>query len=142
MNGKSFKRKKKKKRNRVEAGEKIKLQKKTEIRAEKGQTKKLNLGWYRDRKENPISAPSIHVGVLVGAGSLWPKCWVLISFLITIGSWYLKKTRIKEPLVLVFQNPQRTVEFHERTSKEQMISGRSFEFYKKREPWLYIRQGI
>ncbi len=53
-------------------GEKIKLQKKTEIRAEKGQTKKLNLGWHRDRKENPISAPSIHVGALVGAGSLWP----------------------------------------------------------------------
>ncbi len=40
--------------------------------AEKGQTKKVNLGWHRDRKENPISAPSIHVGALVGAGSLWP----------------------------------------------------------------------
>jgi hypothetical protein len=52
--------------------EKIKLPKKTEIRAEKGQTKKVNLGWHRDRKENPISAPSIHVGALVGAGSLWP----------------------------------------------------------------------
>jgi hypothetical protein len=25
-----------------------------------------------DRKEKPISAPSIHVGALVGAGSLWP----------------------------------------------------------------------
>jgi hypothetical protein len=25
-----------------------------------------------DRKENPISAPSIHDGALVGAGSLWP----------------------------------------------------------------------
>jgi hypothetical protein len=24
------------------------------------------------RKENPISAPCIHVGALVGAGSLWP----------------------------------------------------------------------
>jgi len=31
------------------------------------------LGWHRDRKENPISAPSIHVGALVGAGSLWPS---------------------------------------------------------------------
>jgi hypothetical protein len=40
--------------------------------AEKGQTKKVNLRWHRDRKENPISAPSIHVGELVGAGSLWP----------------------------------------------------------------------
>jgi hypothetical protein len=46
------------------------LQKKTEIRAEKGQTKNVNLGWHRDRKENSISAPSIHVGALVGAGSL------------------------------------------------------------------------
>jgi len=53
-------------------GEKIKFQKKTEIRAEKGQRKKVNLGWHRDRKENLMSAPSIHVGALVGAGSLWP----------------------------------------------------------------------
>jgi len=49
----------------VRGGEKIKLQKNTEIRAEKGQTKKVSLGWHRDRKENPISAPSIHVGALV-----------------------------------------------------------------------------
>ncbi len=40
---------------------------KTEIRAEKRQTKKLNLGWHRDRKESPINAPSIHVG------ALWPS---------------------------------------------------------------------
>jgi hypothetical protein len=33
----------------------------------------VNQGWHRDRKENPISAPSIHVGALVDAGSLWPK---------------------------------------------------------------------
>jgi len=32
----------------------------------------VNLGWHRDRKENPMSAPSIHVGALVGAASLWP----------------------------------------------------------------------
>jgi len=38
----------------------------------KGKQKKVNLGWHRDRKENPISAPSIHVGALMGAGSLWP----------------------------------------------------------------------
>jgi hypothetical protein len=31
----------------------------------------VKLGWHRDRKENPISAPSIHVGALVGAASLW-----------------------------------------------------------------------
>ncbi len=39
-------------------GEKIKLQKKPEIRADKA-----------------ISALSIHVGALVGAGSLWPLRW-------------------------------------------------------------------
>jgi hypothetical protein len=56
-----------------EAGEKIKFQKKkTETRAEKEQRKKVSLGWQMDRKENPISAPSIHVGALMGAGSLWP----------------------------------------------------------------------
>ncbi len=89
MGRKSFKIKRK--RNRVQGGEKIKfptkkteirgkkneekikLQRKTEIRAEKGQRRKVNLGWHRDRKENPISAPSIHVGALVGAGSLWPN---------------------------------------------------------------------
>jgi hypothetical protein len=59
----------------VGGGEKIKLQKETEIRAEKGQTKKVNLGWRRDRKENPISAPSIHGSALVGAGSLWQRKW-------------------------------------------------------------------
>jgi hypothetical protein len=48
------------------------LQKKTEIRAEKGQTKKVYLIGHKGRKENPISAPSIHVGALVGAGLLWP----------------------------------------------------------------------
>ncbi len=52
---------------------KNKVAKKTEIRVEKGQTKKVNLGWHMDRKENPIGAPSIHVGALVGADSLWPK---------------------------------------------------------------------
>jgi hypothetical protein len=39
------------------------------IKAEEGQTKKINLGWHRDRKENPINAPSIHVGALVSDGS-------------------------------------------------------------------------
>jgi len=61
---------KQKNRNWVGGGDKIKFQKKTEIRAEKGQRKKVNLGWHKDRKANPISAPSIHVGALVGAGSL------------------------------------------------------------------------
>jgi hypothetical protein len=44
--------------------------KKTEIRAEKGQRKNVNPEWHRDRKEKPLSAPSIHVGALVAAGSL------------------------------------------------------------------------
>ncbi len=60
-------------------GEKIKLQIKPEIKSdqgwEKGKQKKVNLGWHRDRKENRISAPSIHVGALVGAGALWPLRW-------------------------------------------------------------------
>jgi len=35
--------------------------KKTEMRAEKGQRKKgVSMGRHRDRKEKPISAPSIH----------------------------------------------------------------------------------
>jgi hypothetical protein len=61
----------------VGGGEKIKLPKKTEIRAEKGlkkgKRKEVNLGWHKDRKENPISAPCIHDGALVAAGSLWPR---------------------------------------------------------------------
>jgi hypothetical protein len=36
---------------------------------------RVDVGCRRDRKENPISAPSIHVGALVGAGSLWPRKW-------------------------------------------------------------------
>jgi hypothetical protein len=36
---------------------------------EKRQTKKVNLGWHEDKKNNPINAPSIHVGALVGARS-------------------------------------------------------------------------
>jgi hypothetical protein len=38
----------------------------------KGKEKTVKLGWHMDEKENPISAPSIHVGALVAAGSLWP----------------------------------------------------------------------
>jgi hypothetical protein len=52
--------------------EKIKLQKKTEIRAEKGQRKNVNLGWHRDRKENPICAPSIWFFFLVP--NVFPTC--------------------------------------------------------------------
>jgi hypothetical protein len=55
------------------------LQIKPEIKSdqgwEKGKQKKVNLGWHRHRKENRISAPSIHVGALVGAGALWPLRW-------------------------------------------------------------------
>jgi hypothetical protein len=49
------------------------LENKTKVRAEKGQTKKINLGWHMNRKENPITAPSIHIGALVGADSFCPK---------------------------------------------------------------------
>jgi hypothetical protein len=47
-----------------------KVAKKTNIRVNNGQTKKINLGWHMDKKKNPISSPSIHVGALVGVGSL------------------------------------------------------------------------
>jgi hypothetical protein len=30
------------------------------------------MGWHRDREENPISAPSIHVGALVGVAHYGP----------------------------------------------------------------------
>jgi hypothetical protein len=71
----------------VGGGEKIKFKtKKTEIRAEKGQTKTVNLGWHGDRKENPISAPSIHVGALVGAGSLWPFFRIFVGKYIIVSS--------------------------------------------------------
>jgi len=49
------------------------LQKKTEIRAKK----KVNLRWHRDKKEKPISAPSIHVGALVGAVHSGPSLGLL-----------------------------------------------------------------
>jgi len=55
--------------------EKIKLQNKLILgmrKPKKGQKKKVHLGCHMDRKENPISAPSIHIGALVGVGSLWP----------------------------------------------------------------------
>jgi hypothetical protein len=47
--------------------------KKTEIRAEKGQTKKVNLRWHRDRKENHISVPSIHPRWCTG------RCWFTLA---------------------------------------------------------------
>jgi hypothetical protein len=37
---------------------------------EKKQKKNINMGWHRDKRDNPIIAPSIHVGALVGASSL------------------------------------------------------------------------
>ncbi len=36
-------------------------------------------GTGRDEKGAPISAPSIHIGALVGAGSLWPVLETLIN---------------------------------------------------------------
>jgi hypothetical protein len=41
----------------------------------KGKETKINLGWHMDRKEKPISAPSIPVGALVGVGSFWLIAW-------------------------------------------------------------------
>jgi hypothetical protein len=48
-----------------------KVAKKIEIKVDwKKAKKKVNLRWHMDKKKNPISAPSIHVGALVGVGSL------------------------------------------------------------------------
>jgi hypothetical protein len=75
VGGKSFKRKKGKKKKKTGWGRgenKVpkKNEKKRKLRSglRKGKQKNVNLGWRRDRKENPISAPSIHGGSLVG-------CW-------------------------------------------------------------------
>jgi hypothetical protein len=48
-----------------------KVKKKNKLRSGlgKGKEKKVNLGWHRDRKENPISAPSIHPRWCTGG------CW-------------------------------------------------------------------
>jgi hypothetical protein len=43
------------------------------IKIEKGPKQKVNLGWPKDRKENPINALSTHIGALVGANSLSPR---------------------------------------------------------------------
>jgi hypothetical protein len=48
---------------------------------EKGQLEFVTLvspGTGRDEKGSPMSAPSIHIGALVGAGSLWPN-WNVIQ---------------------------------------------------------------
>jgi len=62
----------------VRGEEKKVLKKKTNLieeRKKKGQlefTTLVSPGRGRDEKGAPISAPSIHIGALVGAGSLWP----------------------------------------------------------------------
>jgi hypothetical protein len=40
----------------------------------KGKEKRVNLGWHKDRKENPISAPSIHDWCIGG-------CWFTLALL-------------------------------------------------------------
>jgi hypothetical protein len=45
-------------------------------KGKKGQlefTTLVSPGTGRDEKGAPMSAPSIHIGALVGVGSLWPK---------------------------------------------------------------------
>ncbi len=63
---------------------------------------------HRDRKENPISAPSIHVGALVGAGSFWPILYIKVIGEVTLSftpysvcfhslslfEWYLQNKEI------------------------------------------------
>jgi hypothetical protein len=49
--------------------------KKLRLGLRKGKETKINIGWHMDRKKKPFSAPSIHVGALVGVGSLWSIAW-------------------------------------------------------------------
>jgi hypothetical protein len=49
-----------------------------ERKKKQGQLEFANLvspGTGRDEKGAPINTPSIHIGALVGAGSLWPTTW-------------------------------------------------------------------
>jgi hypothetical protein len=64
----------KKKGNWVRVGKKIKFPKK-KLRSglRKDKQKKLNLEWHMDRKENPISAPSIHPSWCTGG------CWFTVA---------------------------------------------------------------
>jgi hypothetical protein len=62
------------------AENKVAGKKTTEIRAEKGQRKKVKLGWQRDRKENPITAPAIHSSIHSSIHPRWcsgGRCFTL-----------------------------------------------------------------
>jgi len=50
----------------------------------------------RDEKGAPISAPSIHIGALVGPGSLWPVKWC----------FYLRVLLHRIDIVNLFQGPK------------------------------------
>jgi hypothetical protein len=50
----------------------------------------------RDEKGSPISAPSIHIGALVDAGSLWPVKWC----------FYLRVLLHMIDIVNLFQGPK------------------------------------
>jgi hypothetical protein len=65
--------KKKKKKLGGGRGKKIPKKNKIEIRAEKGQRKKANQGWHKDRKEDSITASSIHVGWCTSG------CWFILA---------------------------------------------------------------
>jgi hypothetical protein len=56
-----------------------------------------------DREENPISAPSIHVGALVGAGSLWPALsqeHLLVTCVArSVVSWHKDVTKMRACLL-------------------------------------------
>jgi hypothetical protein len=62
-------------------------QKKTNLGCGKGKKKGqlefatlVSPGTGRDEKGAPMSAPSIHIGALVGAGSLWPQ-WCCLQLI-------------------------------------------------------------
>ncbi len=53
-----------------------------------------------------------------------------------------KKSEWKNRWFWLFQKPQRTSGFHERTGKEVMVSGQLFDFFKEWERWYISQQGI
>jgi hypothetical protein len=70
VGGKSFKSEKNKNKKKIKGkkawgrgqGENKVVKQKLRLGLRKAKETKVNLGWHKDRKDKPISAPSIHVG--------------------------------------------------------------------------------
>jgi len=73
----------------------------------------------------------------IASSGIWNKpknCWLEV---------FLKKTEWKNCQFLGIQKPQKTIRFHERTTKSWCFSGWLFDFLKrKRELQIYIKPHI